>query len=530
MASHPPPPPPPPPEYRTPPARTTMSALGDDQLREIFLRLPDLPSLAAAAFTCRAFLGAVRSSRAFRRRFRELHAPPLLALFLTPCMHTVPAFPSSRRPSAGFSPLRDHAAASDSEWGLDFRDIAYNDGFICIEYRTTKQQALYNPQTTALILRPKEDHDMPYGSSLEFHTLPPEEDQRPSRVVCVRHDYSWAWVRVAVLSSDTMEWQVFPETATPLPEGSRHAASTVVDGFICWEFVSLNEVSLSEYILVLNTDTFQFSRVDLPPPLRVVYPKFKIGQTKDRNLCIVIEKDCTLFLWICTAGDDGVQRFVLHSTFPLHSRFMEVTSCSVEDKFSVQLMTVFNGFVYLSICPWKNFRDKYKSPEWFMSFSLETAELNQHFKNRKRIGCPVHPYLAWPPLVDNTVDSEYEVTGNSIGNVGPESTENGSSFLIKTLRSFKEALIKDDDANVAEIEAFLLCIDVKDEKNSLVRKLIALDELLITVRDRVLRAGADSEFYRLRAGADSEFYRQKTETESWWQMCKGKLWRAFFAS
>uniref|UniRef100_A0A453D159 F-box domain-containing protein n=1 Tax=Aegilops tauschii subsp. strangulata TaxID=200361 RepID=A0A453D159_AEGTS len=452
------------------PARTTMSALGDDQLREIFLRLPDLPSLAAAAFTCRAFLGAVRSSRAFRRRFRELHAPPLLALFLTPCMHTVPAFPSSRRPSAGFSPLRDHAAASDSEWGLDFRDIAYNDGFICIEYRTTKQQALYNPQTTALILRPKEDHDMPYGSSLEFHTLPPEEDQRPSRVVCVRHDYSWAWVRVAVLSSDTMEWQVFPETATPLPEGSRHAASTVVDGFICWEFVSLNEVSLSEYILVLNTDTFQFSRVDLPPPLRVVYPKFKIGQTKDRNLCIVIEKDCTLFLWICTAGDDGVQRFVLHT------------------------------------------------------------ELNQHFKNRKRIGCPVHPYLAWPPLVDNTVDSEYEVTGNSIGNVGPESTENGSSFLIKTLRSFKEALIKDDDANVAEIEAFLLCIDVKDEKNSLVRKLIALDELLITVRDRVLRAGADSEFYRLRAGADSEFYRQKTETESWWQMCKGKLWRAFFAS
>lgn len=126
-------------------------------------------------------------------------------------------------------------------------------------------------------------------------------------------------------------------------------------------------------------------------------------------------------------------------------------------------------------------------------------------------------------------DSEYEVTGNSVGSVGPESTEKDSSFLIKTLRSFKEALIKDDDANVAEIEAFLLCIDVKDE-NSLVRKIIALDELLITVRDRVLRAGADSEFYRLRAGSDSEFYRQKTETESWWQMCKGKLWRAFFAS
>ena len=117
------------------------------------------------------------------------------------------------------------------------------------------------------------------------------------------------------------------------------------------------------------------------------------------------------------------------------------------------------------------------------------------------------------------MDSEYEVTGNIVGSVGPESTEKDSSFLIKTLRSFKEALIKDDDANVAEIEAFLLCIDVKDEKNSLVRKIIALDELLITVRDHVLGAGADSEFYR-----------QKTKTESWWQMCKGKLWRAFCAS
>ncbi|XBI01845.1 hypothetical protein VPH35_130524 [Triticum aestivum] len=127
-------------------------------------------------------------------------------------------------------------------------------------------------------------------------------------------------------------------------------------------------------------------------------------------------------------------------------------------------------------------------------------------------------------------DSEYEVTGNIVGSVGPESTEKDSSFLIKTLRSFKEALIKDDDTNVAEIEAFLLCIDVDDEKNSLMRKIIALDELLITVRDCVLRAGAESVFYRLRAGADSEFCTQKTETESWWQMCKGKLWRSFFAS
>lgn len=116
-------------------------------------------------------------------------------------------------------------------------------------------------------------------------------------------------------------------------------------------------------------------------------------------------------------------------------------------------------------------------------------------------------------------DSEFEVTGNVLGDVGPEGTETASSVLITALRSFKEALIKDGEANVAEIDAFLLCVDAEDEKNSLVRKITALDELLITVRDRVLRVGADSEFYG-----------QKTGTESWWEMCKGKLRRAFFAS
>ena len=85
-------------------------------------------------------------------------------------------------------------------------------------------------------------------------------------------------------------------------------------------------------------------------------------------------------------------------------------------------------------------------------------------------------------------------------------------------------MIKDGDANVAEIEAFSLCIDIEDEKNSLVRKIMALDKLLRTVRDRVLRAGADPEL------AHCEFYRQEMKTESWWKMCKGKLWRGFCAS
>ncbi|KAF7011251.1 hypothetical protein CFC21_025580 [Triticum aestivum] len=492
MASH---PSSPLPEHPISPAPTTISDLGDDQLQEIFIRLPDLPSLASAAFTCHAFLGAVRSSRAFRRRFIALHAAPLLPRFLS---HTITAFPfrALGRPSARFTPLQDD---DSSEWVVNFSDpsIAYN-GSIAIKHRSSKQGVWYNPQMMALFLRPKEHHDMPDGTILWFHTFSSEDDQRPSRVVCARHDYSRPCARVAVFSSDTLEWQLFPEIATLLPQGFRSTASTVLDGFICWQCESINGMAIREYIF--------------------------IGQINDGKLCIVNEKECTFSLWIWTASDDGIERFVLHKTFPLYTRFMDVTNCSVKDTISVRLMTVFNGFLYFAIRPWRNYVHQFKSPEWFLSLSLETAELKQHLKNRKRPVFPVHPYSVWPPFMKYiSEDSKSEVTGNTVED-GSEITGKDSSVLIKALRSYKEALIKDGDANVAEIEAFSLCIDIEDEKNSLVRKIMALDELLRTVRDRVLRAGADPEL------ADWEFYRQKIKTESWWKMCKGKLWRGFCAS
>uniref|UniRef100_A0A8R7TCH5 F-box domain-containing protein n=1 Tax=Triticum urartu TaxID=4572 RepID=A0A8R7TCH5_TRIUA len=92
-------PPSPPPARRPPPTRTTICALGEDLLREILARLPDLPNLDRAAFTCHAFLRAVRSSPAFRRRFRSLRAPPLLAFFVEREMDAVPVYPSPWRPS-----------------------------------------------------------------------------------------------------------------------------------------------------------------------------------------------------------------------------------------------------------------------------------------------------------------------------------------------------------------------------------------------------------------------------------------------
>lgn len=119
----------------------------------------------------------------------------------------------------------------------------------------------------------------------EFHTLSPGgEEQRPSSrtccvVVCVHHERSWAWARVAVFSSHTMgSGRSFPQTGTQLLEGDRYS--------IYWYACSL----VGSYAGYTRTRTrvassrsaprhFQFSRMDLPPPLKSASSEFTLGHT-----------------------------------------------------------------------------------------------------------------------------------------------------------------------------------------------------------------------------------------------------------
>ncbi|XP_066333183.1 uncharacterized protein [Miscanthus floridulus] len=198
------------------PAPTTITTLSDDILREIFLRLPDITGLARAAFACRVFLRAVRSSPAFRRRFRELRAPPLLALFLPPYMRAI--VPADARKGSGVAAdlnrLLQDSDSSESEWQSD-PEISYYNGYAEFFNRATDQCASYSLHSQALDIYPKNLRDG-NGAFLEFHMLSPDgEEQQPSRVVCVHHDRTWARARVAVFSPHTMEWQVvLPEMDT----------------------------------------------------------------------------------------------------------------------------------------------------------------------------------------------------------------------------------------------------------------------------------------------------------------------------
>uniref|UniRef100_A0A8I6X140 F-box domain-containing protein n=1 Tax=Hordeum vulgare subsp. vulgare TaxID=112509 RepID=A0A8I6X140_HORVV len=486
--------PPSPPPARPPlPGRTTICALGDDLLREIFARLTDLPNLARAAFTCHTFLRAVRSSPAFRRRFRSLRAPPLLAFFVEREMDAVPVYPSPWRPTdpglaaafrdADFLQTRGMRCPAADHPGWEF-DYSLN-GEILIAHR--KQWASYSPLTRALALFP-DTQILRDGSYLEFHTLSHQEEHGLQRVVCARRDSSWTRARVAVFLSHTMEWQIFPwvETRGLVPkDASSFKLGKVVDRFVYWTFGNG-----ASGMLVLNTATSQFHQMDVPPPLKespMIFTTFKLGQTKEGKL-----EEHNIFVWLWGKDVDGVERWMLDKSFPLR-RIVEAITCSMVVHAEATILAVIDGFVYLSVyCHVYDGCQNYStSPEWFLSFCLETAELHQLYEGQYQSYVFVHPYvIQWPPCLVHSKDgSEAEVTENCVADDGHVGKDEPASILITALQSFKEALIKDDEANIAETRAFF---SVEDEKSSLVSKITTLDARLTSARDHILRISADS--------------------------------------
>ncbi|KAF7065774.1 hypothetical protein CFC21_071847 [Triticum aestivum] len=433
-----------PPPAKGPPATfTTISAISDDLLCEIFLLLPSLPSLVRAALACRTFLNAVRSSPAFRRRFRALHPPQLLGFFGEPCRAPVPPFVPLRSRSdpdlaaavrgSDFFLTRLPEDSGDSTLGWKLH--SFHAGYVVLAKDATHQIAAYNPVTQALHLLPRPPEEILFSDSLEAHIVFPEEDQRVFRMVCVQHQSTRqrAPACVAVFSTVTREWQVFPWVETPPPPPHdiiKFYPGTQLNGFVYWKHTS------RPYVLVLNTATVQFSRLDLPPFLgQISSTRFRLGQTKDGMLCMVgidlsdAERG-TLHVWLWRADDDGVQKWVLGDTFLL-TTFIDAT----KDDPTVYIEAVIDGFVYLST-KYDEYTDERTGS--LLSLCLETAKLSKLFGDSTYVS-PAHPYImAWPPsLVCNKGDSQTMVSGESVADAAPVGMKETSSVHASASPSYK---------------------------------------------------------------------------------------------
>ncbi|CAO2175548.1 unnamed protein product [Urochloa humidicola] len=392
--------PPPPGETHVP---TTIRALTDDLLREILLRLPSLPSLLRAALACRAFHAAVRSSPAFRRRFRALHPPPLLGFFSDPSGTQMPSFTPVRRRSnpdlaaavRGIDVFLTRVPCDDDVFpGWQIREC--RGGRLLLLNWDSKQIASYNPLTRALDLLPFPPDEISKGHRGKFmpmdYFLLPAADEAPNRssfrVVYTCHDKSR--LRAAVFSSATRKWQILPwsEPAPKQPASGKYwlLSGNQVNGLLCWSH------SWHAYQVLLDAVRLQFSFIDLPEALAGQGHLYTTGDTKDGKLCIVASIDFNLFIWFRRADAAGNDKWILETMIPMEGELLKATGGSRDEHEELKILAILDGIVYM--CTFETFRDA-TLPCWYLSFCLETRKLEKLFYGK--IDGHFHPYImAWP--------------------------------------------------------------------------------------------------------------------------------------
>ncbi|XBH59336.1 hypothetical protein VPH35_080621 [Triticum aestivum] len=398
---------------------TTISSLGQNQLLDIFLRLPNLPSLVRAALTCRPWLGAVRSSRSFRRLFRALHPAPLIGLFIDIDGAAAPSFVPLRRSDPDVTaavrrgdflltslPVNDD---EDTSWCI----TGCRHGYVLLWNKIVWKNptvAAVNPMTWAVGIIPVH-RDVWAGRSgrrrhfafLGFHLLSSEENPRSFRVVCVCADKQR--VRVAVFSPEARDWAVHPWVHVGGDNSLKSSAGTLVSGSVYWPFHGEGRM------IKINTATMDISFVDLPLQIKVEGSNFRAGETKDGQLCIVYASDDFLLrAWTRSLDAHGIEVWVLENIISLSEGIDEITEgCVLDLPVDLKVVQVRSGYVYLSATCMTH-------PGtlrcWFISVSLETIE--HELLVDGCFGGSVCPYsMAWPPcLVGDDGSIGHEVEGS----------------------------------------------------------------------------------------------------------------------
>lgn len=266
---------------------TTLLSLGDDMLAEILCRLPSLPSLARAAFSCPRLLNVASS---VANRIKITSPAPLLGYFISVAGGDIPSFHrallrSDRDVTSIIRRADFHLAGlEDYEWRL--MDCSH--GLLLLLLTSDRSTAVFDPVASSRVRIPHCTNMSNGGgkSSSSFHCfLSASGDAASFRVLCLEST-AGGRVRPHVYSSSTGEWcshPLAPKGIRPPRRGDQHSNHHYLPvhagGRIYWR-------TSAETLTSLHVGFMEFSHVGLPDKLCRSF-SYVLGDMEDGTTCIV---------------------------------------------------------------------------------------------------------------------------------------------------------------------------------------------------------------------------------------------------
>uniref|UniRef100_A0A0A9GIW4 F-box protein AT5G49610-like beta-propeller domain-containing protein n=1 Tax=Arundo donax TaxID=35708 RepID=A0A0A9GIW4_ARUDO len=366
--------------------------LGEDLLREVFIRLPAPDDLLRAALACKPFLHAARSSP-FLRRFRRVHpfsCPRLLGCLLLrpgPRRRNSPVlltYPSSSSAAAAAAHRGDFALSflpgfgwqGDAAWQL----LDCRNGLLLLKNVGSRELAVANPVARRYVCLPAPPTERAVGHGL----VADDGDSSAFRVVCVSRDAASRELRALVLSSGELAWSdVGGRACEPDLVGSRPMQA---NRSLYWRLEG------GERMVAFSTATMEFSMLQVPPSLRQLsFDVVEKGEEEGNVLHLLTMSGFCIEVWAGTGdGDGGMAWRRVEKSVRFHKVVTKMFRPSAQSyQHELDVVGVAAGVVFVR--QWDN----------LFSIDLETMKLRVLSK-KDCSGALIYPYtIVWPPSFFN---------------------------------------------------------------------------------------------------------------------------------